>query len=114
MIQNTGGNSLGGKICDHASEYLGSHILDAGVAQDTWLATWRGRRSVACAKTFTSQEERLHFILTSWGEYFLDIKGEPVQYEYMKQIMEGAQPCFLAIPQQKEIINTFGYMVVIR
>ncbi len=104
-------NSPEGKICDHVSEYLGSHILDmlGVVTQDTWLATCRGEEVVLC-KDFTSQEE--NFIsFDQLGEYFLDIKGEPVQYEY-EQIME-VLTMFLGYSTAKEIINTFWDMVVI-
>lgn len=104
-------NLSGRVVCDHVSEYLGSHIFDmlGVITQDTWLGTCQGEEVVLC-KDFTSKEETF-ISFDQLGEYFMDITGKPVQYEY-EQIIE-ALTMFLGLSAAKVIINTFWDMVVI-
>lgn len=104
-------NLPGGLVCDHVSEYLGSHILDMlGVmTQDTWLGTCREEEVVLCKDFISENESFLSF--AQLGEYFLDITGKPVPYEY-DHIMEVLTK-FLGMSTAKIIIKTFWDMVVI-
>lgn len=103
--------SAGGAVCDHVSEYLGSHIFDMlGVtAQDTWLGKCRDEEVVLCKDFISEKESFLSF--AQLGEYFLDITGRVVLYEY-DQIMEVLIK-FLGVSAAKVIIKTFWDMIVI-
>lgn len=100
-----------GAVCDHVSEYLGSHIFDMlGVStQDTWLGTCRGEEVVLC-KDFSYEAARF-LSFDQLGEYFLDLTGRTVLYEY-DQIIEVLTR-IPGISAAKVIINTFWDMVVI-
>lgn len=100
-----------GAVCDHVSEYLGSHIFDMlGVStQDTWLGKYRGEEVVLC-RDFTS-DEAVFLSFDQLGEYFTDLTDRPVLYEY-DQIMEVLNRIF-DISTAKVMINTFWDMVVI-
>lgn len=105
------GSSPGGALCDHVSEYLGSHIFDIlGImTQDTWLGKRRGEEVVLCRDFIIENECFVSF--DQMGEYYVDVTGRTLLYEY-EQIMEVLS-VFLGRPAEKDIEKTFWDMVVI-
>lgn len=103
--------STEGAVCDHVSEYLGSHIFDMlGVTtQDTWLGKCRDEEVVLCKDFISEDESFLPF--GQLEEYFLDLTGRAVSYEY-EHIMEVLTK-LLGASAAKVIIKTFWDMVVI-
>ena len=75
-------NTPFGKINNHLSEFIGSHIFEilGFKAQKTFLGTYNGENVVACKSFLDSEEQFVPF--NDVGESTLDNDKERYQYEY--------------------------------
>jgi len=75
-------NNFGGKIFNHISEYIGSHIFEllGFEVQDTYLGLYEGEQVVACKNFVTDGYQFVPF--NDVGESSLEQDRETYQYSY--------------------------------